>query len=77
MGPVHRYVVVGMIATDKPIDGLAKPDGSDISEIALDGDASGLGEILAGVRRVKLLYKVGDAVGVLTSLGTAWPDRDE
>ncbi len=69
-GPVHRYVIVGIVATDRPIAAFHNPDGSIRNELVLDGAAPGLADILDHVRATVPDRPLGDAVDVLLNLET-------
>ena len=59
---IYRYVVVGMIFTDKPLDGLSD------NQIVLDGHAAGMAEALETITQKEANIKVGDATDVLLNL---------
>lgn len=67
---VYRYVVVGMLVTDEPLD--VHPN-----ETAVDGAVHGVAEALEAARRVTPRRTLGDASDVLLSLDTAWPESGE
>lgn len=60
----YRYLIVGLLVTDKPI-----PEFEGANEICLDGNAYGLSDSLPMIRKTTANYKLGDASSVLTSLG--------
>ncbi len=59
---LYRYVVVGMIVTDKPIEGLAE------NQTVLDGNATGMADVLQHITQKEANVKVGDATDVLLNL---------
>ena len=61
--PVYRYVIVGMIVTDEPIE---KFEGK--NEILLDGPVNELVEPIITIKSRKLKFKPGDASSVLLNL---------
>ena len=65
-GPVYRYVVVGMVVTDTPIEEFHGKN-----EVFLDGPGQGIALSLAGVNSRPPKFKLGDAASVLVSLSTA------
>ncbi len=61
----YRYAIVGMLVTDKPIEGLEGEN-----EILLDGASFGLTDALVSMeKKVNAGQPFGDATGVLLSLG--------
>ena len=60
---VHRYVVIGMLVTDKSI---LQFEGK--NELVLDGPLSGLARVLTGIKTRKPKFRTGDATCVLLSL---------
>ena len=60
-GP-YRYVIVGMLVTDEPLQGL------DGNEFLVEGPGVGLAEILQQIPKRQPSRRVGDAVDVLTGL---------
>lgn len=60
---VYRYVVVGMVVTDEPIE---KFEGK--NEIVLDGPVDGMVEPLLSIKSRKPEYILGDANSVLEGL---------
>lgn len=67
----YRYVIVGMLVTDEPIESLSK------NESVLDGMTFGLGDILSEIRQVKPKIRIGDANSVLCSLESLVDDDDD
>lgn len=59
---VYRYVIVGMIVTNKPLEGLSK------NEIILDGHAAGIAEALQTIPQKNAKITTGDATNVLLNL---------
>lgn len=59
----YRYIVVGLLVTDKPLEGLEGKN-----EILLDGHAAGIAEALETITQKKLATRVGDANDVLLRL---------
>lgn len=59
---IYRYVVVGMIVTDKPLEGLSG------NQIVLDGHAAGMAEALETITQKEANIVVGDATDVLLNL---------
>ena len=71
---VHRYLVVGMLITDKPIASLEAGEGRDIdSEAILCGPCDGLADALANVEQGEADVRLGDASMVLLQLGRIHP----
>lgn len=67
---VHRYVVVGVLITNKPIDSLEAGEGRDIeSEAILCGPCDGLADALAHIEQGEADVRMGDASMVLLQLG--------
>lgn len=67
---VHRYLVVGMLITDKPISSLEAGEGRDIaSEAILCGPCDGLADALAHTEQGEADVRLGDASMVLLQLG--------
>lgn len=66
-GKIYRYVVVGMLVTDRPLD--VEPN-----QTAIDGSVTGLALALEQAHRVGLPRILGDAVDVLLALDEAWPE---
>jgi hypothetical protein len=60
---VYRYIVVGMIVTDTPIE---KWEGK--NEIVLDGPSDNLVQSFTKIKQRKSKVKTGDAINVLLSL---------
>ena len=61
---VHRYVILGMVMTGTPIEGL-----EDKNEVIIDdGKAHLLAEFLTKARKRKAKIVVGDALSALLSL---------
>ncbi len=60
---VYRYVVIGLLVTDEPIEGIEGKN-----EIVLDGRSWGLCDVLKSLPQKKSRIKLGDANMVLTSL---------
>jgi len=65
-GELHRYTVVGMLVTDRPLRVCS-------DETAIDGTVTGVAEALEGARHVRPRDLLGDANSVLMSLDTSWP----
>lgn len=59
---IYRYVVVGMLVSDKPITEFSG------SQYILNGNAFGLSDTLAGIKAVKTDVGLGTADNVLTNL---------
>lgn len=62
----HKYVVVGILVTDTPIEEFEG------NECSIDGPAFGLSNALSLIRKGKLKCKIGDATDVLLSLKNAF-----
>lgn len=65
----YRYIVVGMLVTDEPIDnieGVLNAEG--ISQNFLDGTIIGMADAISNVTQRETNYMVGDANHVLTDL---------
>lgn len=67
-GTVYRYVIVGMLVTDEPLD-------VDPNETTIDGAVAGIGAQLAEAHRVHLAGPLGDANAVLLRLAE-WPPME-
>lgn len=63
--PVYRYIVVGMLITDKPVEGLEGKN-----ELVVDGSAEGLAQILQQLPVKQPRNRLGDATDVLLQLDT-------
>lgn len=61
-GPLHRYVVVGMIVSEKPI-----PEFEGKNEVLIDGPGYGMSNLMSSIRHRESNFG-GDAVNVLLSL---------
>ena len=61
-GPLHRYVIVGMLVSEKPI-----PEFEGKNEILIDGPSFGASDLLLSIRHRESNFG-GDAVNVLLSL---------
>lgn len=61
---VHRYVIIGMILSDVPIDGLEGEN-----EVVIEGNCDGMIEILREIKKRKANRVIGDAVDAMLSLG--------
>lgn len=59
----YRYVVVAMLVTDKPLEGIEGKN-----ELVVDGQVFGLSDILESVRKRKPNIQLGDATDVLLNL---------
>ena len=59
---LYRYCVVGMIVTDKPLEGLSA------NQTVLDGHAAGMAEALETIQQKEANLQVGDATDVLLNL---------
>ena len=79
---VHRYVVVGLVVSSKPIpelevDPSREEHGGLASEAVLCGGCPGLLEALAGVEHGRSTIRLGDASMVLLTLNTIHPMGEE
>jgi len=59
---LYRYVVVGMIVSDKPLAGLSA------NQTVLDGNATGMADVLEHITQKEANYTLGDATSVLVGL---------
>lgn len=59
---IYRYVVIGMVVTDKPLERLSG------NQIVLDGHSAGMAEALQAIQQKEAKIKVGDATDVLLNL---------
>lgn len=66
--PVYRYVIVGMLVTDKPIEGLHSNETVLDGVINLHDGENGIGDVLAKAGKFLPAYPVGDATSVLLGL---------
>lgn len=64
----HRYVIVGMLVTDEPLDTIDGVQPNGISELFVDGNCSGVSYVLEVMKKYKSRRPLGDAVNVLLSL---------
>lgn len=71
-GPVYRYVVVGMLVTNQPIQKFEKA-----GEHVLDGNAWGVLDLLAVVPTARAAYPLGDATSVLLGLESLVAGQDD
>lgn len=62
---IHRYIIVGMLVTDEPID---KFEGK--NELFCDGATQGMAIPFETVRKRKPKYTVGNATSVLLNLNS-------
>lgn len=65
---VHRYVIVGMLVTEKPIEGLAPNETVIDSMVSFFGDETGIGPALSKAQKFEAAFPLGDASNVLLSL---------
>lgn len=67
-GKVYRYVVIGVVVSDKPIESLEGKNTHGLSEYVVDEDCSGLAGLLGSMATREPNLRLGDAVDVLSSL---------
>jgi len=64
---VYRYMVIGLLVTDEPIEGIEGKN-----EIVVDGPknplSAAMSDVLQGLKQKKPAFKLGDANQVLTNL---------
>ncbi len=59
----YRYVIIGMLVTDKPLEGV-----EGINQIVLNGTSAGLSDSLLSMKLNVCNAPLGDATNVLLSL---------
>ena len=69
---LYKYIVIGVLASEEPI---AEYEGRD--EVPLAGRAWGLKDALTAIPEGERVHKTGDAVDLLTSLGTCIVEKTE
>lgn len=72
-GRLYRYTIVGLLVTDKPLDGIEGKN-----EVVLDGSSfTLLSEALVSIKQVEPAIRIGDANMILTSLNEIVGKDDE
>jgi hypothetical protein len=67
----YRYVVIGMVVTNEPLENLEGKN-----EIVLDGHAGGIAEAINTIVQKKAAFRIGDANDVLTRLEDLIAEED-
>ena len=68
----YRYVVIGMLVTDEPIETLEGKN-----EVVVDGNPWTLSDTLGGMKQFKPARPLGDATAVLCSLEDIMPEKSD
>lgn len=75
--PQYRYVIVGMLVTEKPIQSLEEKNKHGIQEFLLDGQVFGIADLLDFVHKGTPNINHGDASNWLCGLSDARILEDE